>query len=169
MHCIKKNFFKKRTGEELWRLPRNVCGFGTSVRDLCPWLACCCLKTSLQHSGYTKASAETFVNTFNKLLTINSMLLQLISLWSACWISCTLAMVILHKTWEGSLVYCNKIGPYVKEREVTAWHCFAIVARGTFTRLNFEKVKKMTFITCQTINLWKSEGIVKLFCTERQK
>lgn len=30
--------YKKRTGEKLRRVPGNVCGFGTSVKDLCPRL-----------------------------------------------------------------------------------------------------------------------------------
>lgn len=50
---------KKRTGEKLWRLPGNVCGFVTSVKDLCPWLVCYCLKTSLQQLGNTTASLKT--------------------------------------------------------------------------------------------------------------
>lgn len=66
--------YKKKTGEKLWRVPGNVCGFGTSVKDLCPWLACYCLKTNLHQPGNAKASVETCIkrciNTPNTLLLI---------------------------------------------------------------------------------------------------
>lgn len=52
-------FKKKRTGEKLRRVPGNVCGFGTSVKDLCPWLLCYCLKTSLQQPGNANFTVES--------------------------------------------------------------------------------------------------------------
>ena len=47
--------YEKKKGQEkkLWRVPGNVCGFGTSVKDLCPWLARRCLKKQVRSSQET--------------------------------------------------------------------------------------------------------------------
>lgn len=42
-------------------------------------------------------------------------------------------------------------------------------ARWDIYKSEFWKGGKMTFITCQAINLWKAEGIVKPFRYESQK
>ena len=54
-------------------------------------------------------------------------------------------------------------GPSVLKREKRD------AGRRDIYKSEFWKGGKMTFITCQAINLWKAEGIVKLFRHESQK
>lgn len=154
--------YKKRTGEKLWRVPRIVCGFGTSVKDLCPWLACYCLKTSLRQRGNSKSLVETCVKrhiyTWNTLLLSQQFAqtslaeIRTSNMASAC------SENILQVAAEEFAFVRHACSLCYTQRSA----CMALLnTRGQrdVYQSEFWKGGKMTFITCQTINLWKSEGI----------